>query len=136
MCWRGRKGLTLLELGDGLMSMPGSRLKETSCLIQVNRIILDVIEEGPKRSFLISRAKGKASEFLRSFKLGDRHGKDKFGGDGTGEPNHFLRLSGGIEKAKIKIKDPGSPVIAEHKVGVLPGIIDMEDQEILLDIRG
>jgi hypothetical protein len=59
--------------------------------------------------------------------VGDRHGKDIFGGYSSPcKVNTFLGLSGSLGQDKVKVQDPGSPGIEEHKIGVLPGITKME----------
>jgi hypothetical protein len=130
-------GSTLLGFGDALMSMAGNGLKKKFNFIEVNSIIIDTVKESGKRRLLVSRAIGKASKFLRGFKLRDRHGEDKFGGYSPCRPNQFLLgLSGNLhqDKIKIKVQDPGGPRIGEHTGGVLPGIIEAEGREVLFNL--
>jgi hypothetical protein len=41
-----------------------------------------------------------------------------------------------LDKDKIKVQHPGSTGVEGHKVGMLPGVIKTEGQDVLLDLRG
>jgi hypothetical protein len=116
----------------GFVSTASPRLDERASLIGTSSNIHDVIVENREIGLDARGALSARDKSFRGVELGDSHGKDGPGGNGTSEPNTFLGVNNWVRRNSIQIKALGAgPGKQKSQVRFCPGSVHAELDEIV-----